>query len=116
MTFNVDMGNGQIVEFPDEATARQYMTARQQQDTERFGESGSFERLAAQAGVGSQFGIANMLGLPVDAVATLVARRPGPAQDAQGRLAVPGSEPRESALHPPAATGHGGLGEARRPG
>lgn len=69
MTFNVDMGNGQIVEFPDEATARQYMTARQQQDTERFGERGSFERLAAQAGVGSQFGIANMLGLPVDAVA-----------------------------------------------
>ena len=69
MTFNVDMSNGQIVEFPDEATARQYMTARQQRDTERFGESGSFERLAAQAGVGSQFGIANMLGLPVDAVA-----------------------------------------------
>lgn len=69
MTFNVDMGNGQIVEFPDEATARQYMTARQQRETDAVGAPGSFERLAAQAGVGSQFGIANMLGLPVDAVA-----------------------------------------------
>lgn len=32
-------------------------------------EGGGFERLAAQAGVGSQLGIANVLGLPVDAVA-----------------------------------------------
>jgi hypothetical protein len=69
MTINVDIGGGQIVEFPDVETAQQYMNAQQQQDVERFGERGSFERLAAQAGVGSQFGIANMLGLPVDAVA-----------------------------------------------
>ena len=69
MTINVDIGGGQIVEFPDVETAQQYMNAQQQQDVERFGESGSFERLAAQTGVGSQFGIASVLGLPVDAIA-----------------------------------------------
>ena len=69
MTINVDIGGGQIVEFPDVETAQQYMNAQQQQDVERFGERGSFERLAAQTGVGSQLGIASVLGLPVDAIA-----------------------------------------------
>lgn len=67
MTITVDIGGGQIVEFPDVETAQQFMASRQQ--TASAGEDVSdFERLAAQAGAGSQVGIAQMLGFPVDAV------------------------------------------------
>lgn len=69
MTITVDIGNGQIVEFPDVETAQQFMASQQGQSSTARDVS-DFERLAAQAGAGSQVGIAQMLGFPVDAIAS----------------------------------------------
>lgn len=69
MTITVDIGGGQIVEFPDVETAQQFMASRSQ-PTNASEDVSDFERLAAQAGAGSQVGIAQMLGFPVDAVSS----------------------------------------------
>jgi len=66
MTITVDIGGGQIVEFPDVETAQQFMASRSQPQ-ERGSALGS---IATQAGAGSQEGIAQMLGLPVDVVSS----------------------------------------------
>lgn len=61
MTFNVDMGNGQIVEFPDEATARQYMLSRQQPAAEQPSTFGDVARSFAS---GAARGAMELVGLP----------------------------------------------------
>lgn len=75
--------------------------AQREQAPQDEGDAGTFERLATQAGVGSQFGIANVLGLPVDAVASALSGL-GEATGLYGPIEAPvgGSEFFSSIMEP----------------
>lgn len=98
MTFNVDMGNGQIVEFPDEATARQYMTSRQQQPAAE--QPSTFGDVARSFASGAARGAMELIGLPatIGQIPMQLAQSVGLIpEDQDVRSMLAGSRIRESA-------------------